>query len=43
MQILYRNVLLQKADEFGKDYIENLIRDFPNISAKTIRLNYITD
>ena len=35
-----RDVLLQKADEIGKDYIENFIRDFLNISAETIKLNY---
>ena len=35
-----KDVLLQKADEIGKDYIENFIRDFLNISAETIKLNY---
>ena len=30
----------QKADEIGKDYIENFIRDFLNTSAETIKLNY---
>ena len=35
-----KDVLLQKADEIGKDYIENFIRDFLNISVETIKLNY---
>ena len=35
-----KNTLLQKADEIGKDYTENFVRDFLNISAKTINLNY---
>ena len=35
-----KDVFLQKADEIGKDYIENFIRDFLNISAETIKLNY---
>ena len=35
-----KDVLLQKADEIGKDYIENFIRDFLNISAEAIKLNY---
>ena len=34
------DVLLRKADEIRKDYIENFIRDFFNISTKTIKLNY---
>ena len=35
-----KDVLLEKADEIGKDYIENFIRDFLNTSTKTIKLNY---
>ena len=35
-----KDVLLQKADEIGKYYFENFIRDFLCISAKTIKLNY---
>ena len=35
-----KDVLLEKADEIGKDYIENFIRDFLNTSTKTIKLSY---
>ena len=34
------DVLLEKADEIGKDYIENFIRDFLNTSTKITKLSY---
>ena len=36
-------MLLKEVDEIGKDYIENFIKDFLNISDQTLEANYKVD
>ena len=35
-----KEILLKELDEIGKDYIENFIKDFLNISDQTLEANY---
>ena len=35
-----KEILLKGVDEIGKDYIENFIKDFLNISDQTLEANY---
>ena len=35
-----KEILLKGVDEIGKDYIENFIKDFLNISDRTVEANY---
>ena len=35
-----KEILLKEVDEIGKDYIENLIKDFLKISDQTLEANY---
>ena len=35
-----KEILLKEVDEIGKDYIENFIKDFLNISDQTLGENY---
>ena len=35
-----KEILLKGVDEIGKDYIENFIKDFLNISDRTLEANY---
>ena len=38
-----KEILLKEVDEIGKDYIENFIKDFLNISDQTLEANYKVD
>ena len=35
-----KEILLKEINEIGKDYIENFIKDFLNISDQTLEANY---